>query len=96
MRLTEPKDLRNNGHKFPALLYFAFDLVDWVTGVFDVGHESGRDPARIHQDCDGIAKNRHESHSCENDGVQDAGGRHETEPTVYEDKDRGEVNINYG
>lgn len=75
---------------------FAFDLVDWVIRVFDIGHERGRDPSRIRQDSDGIVKNRHESKSCENDGVHDAWGRHETEPTVYKNKDRGQVNVKYG
>ncbi|KAJ6871192.1 hypothetical protein NC652_036760 [Populus alba x Populus x berolinensis] len=76
--------------------YCTLRLISWTWLLESSMHESGRDPARIHQDCDGIAKKGHESHSCENDGVQDAGGRHETEPTVDEDKDRGEVNIYYG
>jgi hypothetical protein len=88
--------MENSKRESPLLLYFAFDLVDWVIRVFDIGHERGRDPSRIRQDSDGIVKNRHESKSCENDGVHDAWGRHETEPTVYKNKDRGQVNVKYG
>lgn len=84
----------------PQVPSLAFDLMNRILGVFNIGNIRGRDPPRILRDGASVVENAHSGNASEDDGVHDARGGHQAEPTLDKNEDRAEVNEgdcrNYG
>lgn len=78
------------------LLYFAFDLMNCVIGIFNIWGVCGWDWTRICKDGKCIVHHTHDSQGSEDNGIHDSWRRHKAKPAIYEDKERWEVNVDDG